>query len=699
MISRRRLLFPILFVALAFCGACVHFNPQKSGTARSEWVYPGTTGKLIYKTTPNGDHIMDFSYAGYEGGGVALPTIPVVKTVKPSGAADETEAIQSAINEVAAMPLKNGFRGAVLLEPGTYICSNSIAIVTNGIVLRGSGTNETTIQMTGRRHVAIRTGFGFGGGRGRRYRRAENPDEEGLSQTNAVAMAQTFIADPYVPSGAKTFTVASAKGFAVGDTIEIRRPITAAWVHFMNMDTLTRNGRPQTWIRTNTVIPIERRIARISGNKITLDVPLSDSFDSKYLNPPGTVVAKIAPPRRLTHIGIEDLHIESPLQRVNHTQELYTAVRLNGEDCWMRNVRIDETMNSVSVGGRRITLDHVTVTRKALHLGASKPAEFAPNGDQILLNQCSVNADNVWFAATGGGHSGPIVLLNCAFSGNGHIEGHMRWTTGMLLDNCVLPDGGIDFKNRGAMGSGHGWGMGWAVAWNCVAKSYVIQKPPGAMNWAIGCIGDSVRMSRPFDSAPLLLEGTFDSPGKPVQPQSLYLAQLEQRLGPQALKNIGYSSPDIVPPDVVHRTTQSDEGVGDDFALDQPVSASSVRGEGDEFSGDMAVDGDPQTYWATAEGTTHATLDIDMDGPTEINKAVIEEADGMTGRVRAYKIEGEVNSNWQSLARGTTIGARQVDHFAPATVWKVRFTILDATKSPAIKTFSLYLDRSINAPK
>ena len=642
---------------------------------------------------------MDFSTAGYEGGGVALPNVPVVKTVKPSGAADETANIQQAINEVAAMPLKNGFRGAILLEPGTYVCSNSIAIPTNGIVLRGSGTSETTIQMAGGRHVAIRTGFGFGGGRGRRYRRAETPDEQDLPQTNATAMVQTFIADAYVPSGTKAFSVASAKGFAAGDTIEIRRPVTAAWVHFMDMDDLTRNGRPQTWIRTNTVIPTERRIARISGNKITLDVPLSDSFDSKYLNPPGTIVAKIDPPHRLTHIGIENLHIESPLQRVNHTQELYTAVRLNGEDCWIRNVRIDETMNSVSVGGRRITLDNVTVTRKALHLGASKPAEFAPNGDQIFLNRCSVNADNVWFAATGGGHSGPIVFLNCTFSGNGHIEGHMRWSTGMLLDNCVMPDGGIDLKNRGAMGSGHGWGIAWAVAWNCIAKSYVVQQPPGAMNWAIGCIGDSVQMSRPFDSEPKLPEGTFDSPGKPVGPQSLYLAQLQERLGSQALKNIGYSSPEIGPHKIVHRTTQLNEGIGDDFALNQPVSASNVRDDKDEFAGDMAIDGDEKTYWATGDGTTNATLEVDMDGPTEINKVVIEEADGMTNRVQAYKIEGQVNSDWKLLAQDTTIGLHKVDKFSPATVWKVRFIILSATEAPAIKTFSLYLDGSINAPK
>jgi hypothetical protein len=483
--------------------------------------------------TPQGDRIMDFSTAGYMGGGVALPSnVPVKKTVKPSGAADETATIQAAINEVAAMPLNGGFRGAVLLAPGTFVCSNTIVIPASGVILRGSGDgpNGTAIQMLGGRHVAIAT---------RSAGRQTRQNEETSPETNPV---QTTIADTYIPSGTMSFTVADARGFKVGDVIEIRRPVTEAWVKFMGMDNLTRDGKPQTWLRTGTVIPIERRIAAISRNKLTLDVPLSDSFDSKYLNPPGTEVVKIKAPDRLTQVGIENLHIQSPAQAVNHTQELYTALRISGEDCWVRDVVIDETMNSVSIGGRRITLQRVTVNRKALHQGASKPAEFAPNGDQILLDHCAVNADNVWFAATGNGHSGPIVFLNCNFSGDGHIEGHMRWTTGMLLDNCSLPDGGIDFKNRGAMGSGHGWGMGWAVAWNCVAKTYTVQQPPGAMNWAIGCIGQSVPMARPFDSEPLLPAGIFDSQGKPVQPQSLYLAQLNERLGPAALKNLGYGS-------------------------------------------------------------------------------------------------------------------------------------------------------------
>ena len=509
----------MLTISLLLAAVATASSSTAAGNAASAWVYPGPDGKLVYKQMPAGDRIMDFSSAGYMGGGVPLPVVPVKRTVEPSGKGDDTAIIQAAIDEVATVPMTGNFRGAVLLAPGVFTCSNTIVLPASGIVLRGSGTGPagptSTIRMAGRRHVAIAT-------------RSSGRDRSSDSKEKNSA-AHTSITDAYVPSGARTFSVKDAKGFSPGDVIEIKRPVTAAWVRLMGMDDMKRDGREQTWIRAGTTIDIERSIAAISGNRIMLAVPLSDSFDSKYLNPPGTSVDKIKPPPRLTQVGIENLHIESPPQAVNHTVQLYSALRLNGEDCWARNLVIDETMNSVGIGGRRITVERVTVNRKALHQGSSKPAEFAPNGDQILLDRCAVNADNVWFVATGAEHSGPIVMLHCTFRGNGHIEGHQRWTTGILLDNCELPDGGIDLKNRGSMGSGHGWGSGWSVAWNCVARSLVVQQPPGAMNWAIGCVGKQEQLAQPFASEPKLPAGVFDSPGQPVTPQSLYQAQLAER--------------------------------------------------------------------------------------------------------------------------------------------------------------------------
>ncbi|MDB5323918.1 MAG: hypothetical protein JWN40_5549 [Phycisphaerales bacterium] len=517
--------FPICSAAMLLSLACNAF-----AEVPSQWVHPGPDGKLIYRTTPAGDRIMDFSYAGYMGGGVALPTVQVKQTVHPTGGDDDTKPIQAAIDQVAKLPLENGFRGAVLLAPGVFICPESITIPASGIVLRGSGSaaaNASTIKMTGKPHLAINVRGPGGVGRA----------QQGGDARDAMT---TSIADAYVPSGAISFTVAGAKGFTVGDTIVIRRPVTAAWVKFMQMDDLMRDGKPQTWIKTGSTTNAERTIAAIAGNKITLDVPLSDSFDAKYLSPPGTAVVKFSPPARLSQVGIESLHIECPPQEISHTQPHFTALRLNGEDCWARDLIIDETMNSVAVSGRRITLTNVAVNRKAKHQGSSKPAEFAPNGSQVLMDRCTVSADNVWFVATGAGVSGPVVVLNCTFTGNGRAESHQRWSTGMLYDNCQAEGGGLEFRNRGAMGSGHGWSMGWGVMWNCRAKDYVMQNPPGAMNWLIGCTGENTLKPRPFDTKPMLPAGVEEATGTPVTPRSLYLTQLSERLGPVALKKIGY---------------------------------------------------------------------------------------------------------------------------------------------------------------
>src|ERR1043166_9344258 len=91
------LIFPCLrwvslyFLLLAFAWG----NAAAAETVQSVWVHPGPIGKLAYKTTATGDRIMDFSFAGYMGGGVAIPTVPVKATLTPSGN-DDTAAIQSA---------------------------------------------------------------------------------------------------------------------------------------------------------------------------------------------------------------------------------------------------------------------------------------------------------------------------------------------------------------------------------------------------------------------------------------------------------------------------------------------------------------------------------------------------------------------------------------------------------------------------
>jgi len=494
-------------------------------SAQSKWVYFGPEGKLVYAHSAKGDRIADFSDAGYEGGGAALPVVPPKQTVAPSGA-DDTAAIQHAIDEVSALPLAGGFRGAVELLPGTFHYSGTISISVSGVVLRGAGNGDqgTTILMTGEPHLAIRIA-------GQLVKKA--------------AGAETTIVDAYVPSGTSTIHVADAAKLHPGDTLAILKPVTQAWVHFMGMDDLRRNGKAEHWVGADH-LDVLRRIAAVSGNTLTLEVPLMDSYDANFFDGGHAVVRRVELSGQISQVGVEDLRIVAPKRRIALGEPEFDGLTMDDAvDSWVQSVALEETTNGVHInlGTERITVLKCEVVQHVAVTSSAKPFDFSSNGSQILFDRCTGSGDNTFYFATQARQQGPVVVLHCRFLGDGHIQPHQRWSTGLLIDNCDVPGGGIDLMNRGEMGTGHGWAIGWAVAWNNTAKSLEMNQPPEIANWSIGNIGEELNPPFPvFDGskrAPLD-SAIIESKGKPVKPQSLYLEQLRDRLGPDAVKNIGY---------------------------------------------------------------------------------------------------------------------------------------------------------------
>jgi hypothetical protein len=85
--------------------------------AQAVWVHFNDRGVLVYSNDNMGNHLIDYSYAGYEGGGVAIPTNQTVEQVVNVVSGDNTANIQNAINYVGSLtPDTNGFRGVVLLK-------------------------------------------------------------------------------------------------------------------------------------------------------------------------------------------------------------------------------------------------------------------------------------------------------------------------------------------------------------------------------------------------------------------------------------------------------------------------------------------------------------------------------------------------------------------------------------------------------
>lgn len=190
-------------------------------------------------------------------------------------------------------------------------------------------------------------------------------------------------------------------------------------------------------------------------------------------------------------------------------------------DGWARDIAVQETQNGIVVG-------------------AAASADFSISGTQVFVNRCSVDGEGTWPLVTQSTATGPIVVLNFTGDARAGVSPHQRWATGLLVDNARLPNTttrtpGIAFSNRKTAGSGHGWDVGWAVAWNVASPYLLVQQPPGAANWRIGCVGEALTKEG-------LASGIFDSPGAPVVPSSLYLEQLRERLGDDALANIGYAA-------------------------------------------------------------------------------------------------------------------------------------------------------------
>ena len=198
------------------------------------------------------------------------------------------------------------------------------------------------------------------------------------------------------------------------------------------------------------------------------------------------------------------------------------------------------TENSVTPGSasKQVTISRVRINHGTPHtMGVGLPIDFAISGTQIFVDKCSSNGIGSFPIATESEVTGPIAILGFTSNQPAGISPHQRWATGILSDSAQVPNAvpaspGISYSNRGTDGTGQGWDAGWAVAWNVISPFFLVQQPPGALNWCIGCIGKATAAS----------DGIFDSPNVLVKPASLYLEQLRERLGASALANIGYGN-------------------------------------------------------------------------------------------------------------------------------------------------------------
>ena len=488
-------------------------------------VKAGADGKLVYEADAQGNKIIDFSHAGYGGGGQALPAVPVKLYVEPGGG-NHRQRIQAAIDLVSAMPLdQNGFRGAVLLKKGTYHIDSSIRIAASGVVLRGEGNEEngTVLVATGtsRRSLIV---------------------VEGAGERTEVKDSRRTIVDDYVPVGAKTLALDNTTGLKVGDTIIVHRPSTLEWISLLGMNTFP-GWRPENrlhWQPGSRDITWDRIVIAINGNRITIDAPLTTALDRKY---GGGSVYRYAFPGRISQVGVENLRCVSAYDTARSWDEdhAWFCISLDKvENAWVRQVTALHFVSYVinaEADTKWLTVEDCEAIDPVSEIGGYRRRVFYTAGQLTLFQRCKSRRGRRDFIV---GHTaaGPNVFLNCSSLESLDYSGPLEsWASGILYDNVKIRGDAIRLINRDVAGQGTGWAAANSVLWNCEATDVEVHSPPTTYNQAYGCKGVVTGDGIIYDPRTMPYRDFYR--GMPVEPHSLYLTQLTERLGAQAVERIG----------------------------------------------------------------------------------------------------------------------------------------------------------------
>lgn len=489
----------VVFAAMSL-GGSLH-----AGEPARRFVHPGKDGRLVYVADSHGNRIPDFSHAAYAGGDI-IPDVPV-RVVVPPGSADHGSQIQAAINYVSQLqPDAKGFRGAVLLSAGRHEVAGQLQIGTSGVVLRGEG-KDTVLVGTGMDRRAVIQIRG-------------EPNQ-------IIEAKERLVADSYVAVGTNVLGLDSVHRLKVGDTVVVEHPGTREWIAAVGMDRFpSRNkGSYLDWRPGTVSIRWDRIITKIDDKRITLDAPLTTALDATLGR--GTV-RRYSWPGRARRIGVENLRCESACDtnKPHDEDHAWTGITIeNAEDVWLRQVSFSQFAGSAVAiweTAKRITVEDCDSSRPISEIGGRRRHTFFTTGQQTLFLRCQADNGRHDFAV---GHlaAGPNAFVHCRASNAHQFSGPIgSWASGVLYDNVAIDGGALALTNRETDDQGVGWAAANSVLWQCTAPVITCRMPPTAHNWAIGVWGRFVG------------DGHWRELNEFVKPDSLYAAQLTDRLGEKA---------------------------------------------------------------------------------------------------------------------------------------------------------------------
>lgn len=463
----------------------------------------------------------DFSYAGYAHGSSPIPDKggPVFNVEKygavPDDGKNDSKAIQKA---VSACETAGG--GVVLFPKGVFILNDDAATATrarvkitkSGVVLRGAGSGEGGTVLFSPAEM-----------------RPEDPKKMWSGRSPFVISgemrqgAKKAVVTAPSAKGSLALTVGVGHGFKAGDRFILR---------------MERKGKaagsfvaPHDWNpQWSAGIEIQEihEVAAVAGNVLRLAEPLMIGVDN-------IGDWRVEEARFISGIGIESLRFRGAWKGifVHHRSwqddSAWRGIQMTRcQNSWIRNCVFEDMNWPIQVAdSRQLTMENLDFVGTRGHFGFQTLGTYGILG--LKLRDMA------------GHHHGPslqggaccTVYHRCSWAPNTSFDSHANNPYATLHD---LNEGGILLSGIGGAWENYPHHLHALVLWNL----NVTQMPEQTVSfWTVG------KKRKPRTFAQVLIAGVHGAPfevdattvlrnesqGQEVFPRSLWLAQLERRLG------------------------------------------------------------------------------------------------------------------------------------------------------------------------
>ena len=137
-------------------------------------------------------------------------------------------------------------------------------------------------------------------------------------------------------------------------------------------------------------------------------------------------------------------------------------------------------------------------------------------------------------------------------------------------------------------------------------------------------------------------------------------------------------------------TTMREAIFGTNMADGATATSDKVRGAG--FEAANILDGNYDTYFATADADKTCEIEITLNGSKTFNRVMLQEYIPLGQRVKGFTVQYKKNGSWTNWKSGTTIGYKRILLGSSITTDAVKIKITSSKACPVINGFGLYND-------